>query len=67
MNVIKSEILSLAKLHFGYLLWYYFGQIQKFGKRVMSEKLKKRIVIKASYALIATVLIKLIAMAFFED
>lgn len=32
MNVIKSEILSLAKLHFGHLLWYYFSQIQKFGK-----------------------------------
>lgn len=33
----------------------------------MNEKLKKRVIINASYALIATVLIKLIAMVFFED
>ena len=65
MNVIKSEILLLVKLHFGHLLRYYFSQKKKFDKG--SEKLKKRVIINASYALIATVLIKLVAVVFFED
>lgn len=40
MNVIKSEILSFAKLHFSHLLWYYFSQVQKFGKGVVSDERK---------------------------